>query len=196
MLAKFRSRLTYANVMATVAVFVALGGTSYAVATGSIDSRELKNNSVRSKDLRNNNVRSEDLRNGSLLATDFKAGQLPAGPRGDTGPPGPPGEDATSLFAYIRDVGASGPATVDYGSGVTSVADPAGDSGYTVTFDRDLTNCVAVATTGVGEPDGVVAGGPAFGEFVDVAPAGQVRVDFFDTGSVRRDGSFMIAVFC
>jgi hypothetical protein len=30
-----------ANVMATVAVFVALGGTSYAVATGSIDSREL-----------------------------------------------------------------------------------------------------------------------------------------------------------
>jgi hypothetical protein len=34
----------YVNVMATVAVFIALGVTSYAVATGSIDSREIKNN--------------------------------------------------------------------------------------------------------------------------------------------------------
>jgi hypothetical protein len=182
--------------MATVAVFVALGGISYAVATGSINSRELKNNSIRSTDLRNNNVRSKDVRNGSLLARDFRAGQLPAGPRGDTGPRGAPGKDATSLFAYIRDQGASSPATVAYGSGVTSVEDPGGDSGYTVTFDRDLTNCVAVATTGVGEPAGAAAGGAAFGEFVEVAPGGQVRVDFFDTGIVRRDGSFMIMAFC
>ena len=48
MLTKLRASLTYANVTATVAIFVALGGTSYAVATGSIDSRELKNNGVRS----------------------------------------------------------------------------------------------------------------------------------------------------
>ena len=95
MLVKLRSYLTYSNVMATGAVFVALGGTSYAVATGSIDSREIKNNTVRSKDVRNR----------SLLATDFKAGQLPAGPQGDTGATGPPGETeatgqpGTSVFA-------------------------------------------------------------------------------------------------
>jgi hypothetical protein len=83
--------------MATVAVFVALGGTSYAVATGSIDSRGLKNNTVRSEDLRNNDVRSKDVRDRSLLTQDFKAGQLPAGQRGatglrgDTGQQGPPG---------------------------------------------------------------------------------------------------------
>jgi hypothetical protein len=84
--------------MASIAVFIALGGTSYAVATGSIDSRELKNNAVRSKDLRNNDVRSKDLRNGTigtrdvgdgaLLSEDFAAGQLPAGPKGDKGDPG------------------------------------------------------------------------------------------------------------
>lgn len=97
MLPKLRSRLSYANVMATIAVFVALGGTSYAVATGSIDSREIKNNTVRSKDIRNNEVRSGDVRNQSLLAQDFAPGQLPAGPpgtpgqQGPTGPPGPPG---------------------------------------------------------------------------------------------------------
>ena len=57
MLAKLRSCLTYANVMATVAVFVALDGTSYAIATGSIGSREIENNSVGTKDLRNSCVR-------------------------------------------------------------------------------------------------------------------------------------------
>ena len=90
--AKLRSRLNYSNVMATVAVFIALGGTSYAVATGSIGSREIGNNSDPEQGLRNNDVRGKDVRNGTigtrdvadggLLAVDFKAGQLPAGERG------------------------------------------------------------------------------------------------------------------
>jgi hypothetical protein len=77
-----------------LALFVALGGTSYAVGAGSIDSREIKNNTIRSKDIRNNEVGSKDVRDRSLLAKDFKNGQLPAGPagpagaRGDTGAPG------------------------------------------------------------------------------------------------------------
>jgi hypothetical protein len=83
--------LTYANVMATVGVFVALGGTSYAVATGTIGSREVKNNSIRGKDLRNGGIGSVDVRDGSLLAADFKAGQAPAGQRGARGKDGAPG---------------------------------------------------------------------------------------------------------
>ncbi len=39
-----RSRLTYANVMATLALFVALGGTSYAAAK--IGSAQIKDNSI------------------------------------------------------------------------------------------------------------------------------------------------------
>jgi hypothetical protein len=98
---KLRCRLTYANVMASVAVFIALGGTSYGLATGAIDSREIKDNSVRSKDLRDNDVRGKDIRRGtirssdvgdsSLLAKDFARGQLPKGEKGE---PGPPGSDA------------------------------------------------------------------------------------------------------
>jgi hypothetical protein len=76
MMAQLRSSLTYANVMATVAVFVALGGTSYAVATGSIDSREIKNNTVRSKDIRNNAVRGRDIRNGTLTGGDVGVDKL------------------------------------------------------------------------------------------------------------------------
>lgn len=79
------SRLSYANVMATVALFVALGGSSYAALR--IGSKQIVNNGVRSADLRNNDVRGKDVRNGtlgsvdvgdgSLLAADFKPGELP-----------------------------------------------------------------------------------------------------------------------
>jgi hypothetical protein len=90
-LSRLRSRLTYANVVSTSCLFIVLGGTSYAVATGSIDSREIKNNTVGSKDIRDNDVRSRDVRNQSLRAQDFAPGQLPAGPAGPTGATGPPG---------------------------------------------------------------------------------------------------------
>jgi hypothetical protein len=102
-------RFTYGNIVGTLALFIALGGTSYAVATGSIDGREIKNNSVRSKDLRNNDVRgrdvrngtltSTDVRNGSLLAADFQPGQIPDGPKGDKGDPGPQGETGPTAAA-------------------------------------------------------------------------------------------------
>jgi len=65
-----RSRLTYANVMATVAVFVALGGSSYAALH--ITGGQIANNTVRSKDLRNNDVRGKDVRRGTLTGADVK----------------------------------------------------------------------------------------------------------------------------
>ena len=97
-----RQRLSYANVMATVAVFIALGGSSYAAITitgknvkdGTLTGADVKNNSLRGADIRANAVNSDDVENGSLLARDFKAGQLPAGlqgQKGDSGAPGPQG---------------------------------------------------------------------------------------------------------
>ena len=92
MLSRLRSyRPSHGTVVAYLALFVALGGTSYAVSTGSIGSRAIKNNSVRSKDIRNNQVRSRDVRNRTLLSKDFKAGQLPAGPQGPPGATGAKG---------------------------------------------------------------------------------------------------------
>jgi hypothetical protein len=55
-----KARLTYANVVATLALFVAFGGTSYAVLL--IGSREVVDNSLRSRDVRNNTLRSRDIR--------------------------------------------------------------------------------------------------------------------------------------
>ena len=161
MLTSLRSCLTYANVMATVAVFVALGGTSYAVATGSIDSREIKDNSVSSGDLRNNGVRGKDIRqgtlrsgdvaDGSLLKRDFKAGELPAGPRGATGaqgtagPQGPPG-----ISGLQKVIGSSGAANSNSGKSATATC-PAGKraigsggqvGGLSGSFPNELANVV------------------------------------------------------
>ena len=59
-------------VVALIALFVALGGVSYGFATGSIESREVKDNSLRSRDLRNNDVRSIDIRNNEIRGRDIR----------------------------------------------------------------------------------------------------------------------------
>jgi hypothetical protein len=61
-----------ALVIALIALFVSLSGVSYGVATGFIDSREIKNNEVRSLDIRNNEVRTRDLRNNEIRGIDIR----------------------------------------------------------------------------------------------------------------------------
>jgi hypothetical protein len=84
-LSRLRSRLTYANVMATLGVFLALGGTSVAAVS-------LKRGSVKAKHIAANAVTSAKVKNGSLLPEDFKGGQLPKGERGAAGERGAQGE--------------------------------------------------------------------------------------------------------
>ena len=67
-----RRRPSPALVISLIALFVSLGGVSYGFATGSIDSRELKNNNVRTKDLRNNDIRTRDLRNNEVRGLDIR----------------------------------------------------------------------------------------------------------------------------
>ena len=72
------TRGSYANVTATLALLVALGGTSYAAV-------ELAKNSVGAKQLKANAVTTKKVKDGSLLSQDFTAGQLVAGPQGPAG---------------------------------------------------------------------------------------------------------------
>jgi hypothetical protein len=76
-LSAIRRHLSYSNVIATAALFVALGGTSYALIR--VDSDDVVNNSLRSADLRNNSVRSRDVRDRTLRALDLKPNGLGGG---------------------------------------------------------------------------------------------------------------------
>jgi hypothetical protein len=74
--AALRKRLSYANVMATIAVFIALGGSSYAALR--VGSKQIADNSVRSRDIRDNNVKGKDVRNNSLGGVDVRDRSLTA----------------------------------------------------------------------------------------------------------------------
>jgi hypothetical protein len=69
MLSKIKSRITYANVTSTLAVFIVLGGGAYAAST-------LPKNSVGSKQIKKNAVTSAKVKNGTLTVKDAKAGQF------------------------------------------------------------------------------------------------------------------------
>jgi hypothetical protein len=210
---RLRERVTYANVMSTLAVFVALGGS--AVAVGVVPFAKRAGNANRVDGLH----ASRTPKKGTLLALDpsakfpvsvlpaaaigpvgpagAKGDAGPAGPQGATGPKGDAGTPATKLFAYIRDSGSADPAVVQYGNAV-SVTDPAGQnnfiSPYTVDFGTDLTNCVAMVTPGTGQPAG--AASDTVSASIAQITTTKVNAAFFNTSNTANDTSFMIAVFC
>ena len=56
--------------LSCLALFISLGGVSYGVATGFIDSREIKDNTIRTQDIRNNDIRGKDIRNSTIRTRD------------------------------------------------------------------------------------------------------------------------------
>jgi len=65
--------------VATLALFIALGGVSYGVATGSIDTREIRDNTVRGKDVRNGTLSAFDLGNSGRPVRKFGPVLIPQG---------------------------------------------------------------------------------------------------------------------
>jgi hypothetical protein len=169
-----------ATVIALIALFVALGGTGYA-ATHHTDAAAKKKKRTALT------VRKVN----GLIKTYFnKNKQKLIGP---AGAPGTPGAAATKLFVQVRN---GTPPTIVRGSGATTVAGPA-DTGtpglYTVTFNRDLSTCVAVASRT--SPDGNFPG--IGGAAVNHADATSLNVQTFDSaGAPSSTIDFALAVFC
>jgi len=83
---RLRGRLTYANVIATIALFIALGGASYAAL-------KLPKNSVGTKQLKKGAVSLSKIKTSAQTSLKGQKGdkgnQGPQGPKGDQGPAGP-----------------------------------------------------------------------------------------------------------
>jgi hypothetical protein len=112
MVAPVRRRLSYANVMATLAVFIALAGASYAAIK--ITGKQVVNGSLTGKDIKKESVAINRL-SGKLPAGPQgepgpKGDTGPSGPTGDTGPPGPvdPSQFVSASGLYEVTVGPGG----------------------------------------------------------------------------------------
>src|SRR5215212_6488749 len=139
---KLRERMTYANVAASLALFLALGGTSYAVSQlprNSVGSAQIRSKAVGPSELRPNAVRSRAIRRGGVALSDISLAAQ-AALRGAKGDPGPAGQSGVTYRAVINSGGG-----VVRGNG-TGANHQGGSGHYAVSFDRDVSGCVATAT--------------------------------------------------
>lgn len=73
-------------VISILALFVALGGTSYAAAK--LHGKNIRTGTVTTKQVKNNSITGADIKNGSIRRADLNADAFAAGPKGDKGDPG------------------------------------------------------------------------------------------------------------
>ena len=178
---RLRSHLSYANVMATVAVFVALGGGAYAVSSvpdNSVGTKQLKNSAVTTVKLANGALTATKVKNHSLLAEDFKAGQLP----------GPP------LWAVVAASGAE--VRGSHVTAVTKLFSGVTAGSYQVTFDRDVASCALLATLGRTDAQNLDPDPGEIGTAYRNGNPDAVYVKTRDSTGTSADASFHLAVFC
>jgi hypothetical protein len=141
MLAGLRRHLSYANVMATVALFIALSGGAYAAT-------QLAKNSVGTKQLKKNAVTSAKVKNHSLTNADVnvnKLGKVPSAARADSAITATSATTATSAATATtvappedwREVGTAGQPPFTAGASNAISAAPDQVNFETVAFFKD-----------------------------------------------------------
>jgi len=207
---RLRGKLTYANVISTLCLFLLLGGGA-AVAANSM----LPKNSVGARQIKRGAVTPAKVSNATkqILAGDQgpqgpKGATGPRGPQGPkgatgatgkTGPQGPKGETgaaATALWAVVEGNTKPNPVFVSKSPAASSVTRLGELPGvYTVNFNRDVSACAY----SVNPVDTLQMVSVDTAKFTESNPNG-VSVQFnewVDTGEPPlRDTQFSIAVFC
>ena len=180
-MSRLHEHISYANVMATLAVFIALGGSAYAVAQlprNSVGAAQIKRNAVGTSELRNRTVRLGDI--------SVSARRSLRGADGAPGPAGPPG------VTYHAAVNAGGTAVRGNATGFTHQ----GGSGlYTLAFGRDVSTCQATATLAAVQ-NGPTLEQPTPGRVTVAASGANLVVSTFDVDGSVKDQPFNVIVVC
>jgi hypothetical protein len=192
-----------ALIVACVALFAALGGTSYALGIGSIGSAEIRDGSIRNVDFKDGTLRGNEFKRDSLgggaikeQALDgTKIPQVASAKKADTATTATTATTAAGLTRQVL-VAANGAKSND--RGVVSVAKLA-DGRYQAIFDTDVRSCGLSATLveqppPVGDPTAPVTGQIA------VAPldgnANGIHISTTDSAGAYADRSFHLLVSC
>jgi hypothetical protein len=189
---RLRGRLSYANVTASLALFIALGGTGYAAVTlprNSVGSAQLRANAVGTKEIRRGAVRSGDIRNRAIRLSDLAASTRKS-LRGTPGPTGPAGKDAASFRAAISLAGVrvSGNAQTTEHDRATNL--------YRVEFPADVSACIYTATLAAVQNGPTLEQPPAGRITVQAGGGNNVLVRTFNAAGDPAEAPFHLIVAC
>ncbi|HEY4278082.1 MAG TPA: hypothetical protein VGM91_07690 [Conexibacter sp.] len=198
------NHFSFANVVACLALFVALGGTGYAALAlprDSVGARELRAHAVGHAELARNAVRSDNVRDGALelgdLSRDARAALAgsrgPAGAPGSVGPKGADGapgasgaagRDAVALWSIVSSFGTS------FGGNATATERVA-TGVYTVRFAPSVAGCAYSASLAL-----VQGFDPSPGSITVAGDGNGVRVKTFATDDSPESKGFHLIVVC
>jgi hypothetical protein len=200
LLARLRARVTYANITATVALFVALGGTSYAALTlprNSVGSAQIRKNAVSASEIRARAVGSSEIRDRAIRLSDIAASARTSlrGAQGPAGPAGPKGDAATTYRA-----------AVDSGGGralgnARAVSHQGGTNEYTVEFPGDVDGvnigqCIYSVTLAAVQNGPTLEQPPAGRATTAAVNATSVLVKTYDAAGTAAPEPFHLIVAC
>lgn len=178
---RISNKLTYANVTATLALFLALGGVAWAASTlpaNSVGSPQIIKGAVKASDIAKNAVTSPKVKNGSLKAADFAAGQLPAGPKGEKGDKGDKGAPGATKVVYRSEI------ETNIGSGTFAETEPECLPGETLIGGGGY--FVNTGNLGIDLGGTITANGPAVGSAASSSPTNWYVTGENTTGGTRR----------
>jgi hypothetical protein len=148
LLRRVRGRLTFANTTSLLALFVALGGTSYAATTlaaNSVGSRQIRSGAVGTSEIRYSGVRMQDIRAGAVGKSEIGTGAVGQNEiRNDAVGPGELRKDSVRA----DEIQASAVGTSELQDGGVDLADlsPAAKAAFTV--QREAVTRAGVAAGG------------------------------------------------
>jgi hypothetical protein len=189
---RLRGRLSYANITASLALFIALGGTGYAAVTlprNSVGAAQLRTNSVGTSELRKGAVRSSDIRNRTIRVEDL-ATKTRNSLRGTQGPPGPAGTDAATFRAIMSLTG------IPFGGNARTAEHDRTTNLYRVEFPSDISACTYTATLAAVQAGTTLEQPPAGRITVQSGGGNNVLVHTFDAAGNAAEEPFHLIVAC
>lgn len=168
-----RARATYANVAATLALFLALGGGA-AIAAGKIGAKELAPDSVGGSELKTNAAKGKHVDEDSLSA-------VPSA-----------GKANNVLWAVVSNTQANQNATITRaGQDLTSVFEGGGI--VEVDFGRPVSNCAWIVTRGSAGANNEQAG---YAQAQPGSTENRIQIQTRNANGEVVDGDFHVATIC
>jgi hypothetical protein len=210
LLSRARRRLSFANVTSTLALFVALGGTSYAAITlpsnsvgksqirsGAVGKSEAAANSIGASELRTGGVGSKEILTNAVGASEIRPSAIDTDELADKGIGAADLSDAakTELNGVTFRAASTGAGVAAGGNATTVARNSAGN--YTITLAKDVSACQYSATL-AGVKTGTTIEAPIAG-FATAEPTAEttkVLVKTFDAAATATDSPFHLLVAC